>query len=126
MPTILFADDNRESRHLMARLLPHFGYDLVTVRDGLAAVEAVAARPFDLILLDINMPYMNGVEVCREIKRMDDRSHIPVIFISGNYLPEMIEDLHTAGGFAFITKPFEIGELDKALKEALSPVAVGT
>ncbi len=108
---ILVVDDTPASLRLMTELLTRHGYHVRPADDGSLAMESVAAKAPDLILLDINMPGMDGYEVCRHLKADEKSRRIPVIFISG------FGDTHRkvagfeAGGIDYITKPFEAEEV---------------
>jgi len=79
---ILVVDDNEMNRDLLSRRLKRQGYGVATAENGVEALKCVAAEQFDLILLDIMMPEMNGFEVLEHLKANDDWRHIPVIVIS--------------------------------------------
>ncbi len=78
---ILVIDDTPENLHLLAAMLTKQGYKVRSVTKGAAGLRGATAAPPDLILLDINMPEMNGYEVCQSLKAGDRTSDIPVIFI---------------------------------------------
>lgn len=103
---IMVVDDSRENLELLSEILKSKGYTVKSASSGELALKAAKSSPPDLILLDINMPEMNGYEVCKKIKANNDLKDIPVIFISG--LPEMKEKLEafSLGGVDYITKPF--------------------
>jgi PleD family two-component response regulator len=109
--SILIVDDSRESSLLLATILGSQQYRVQNVHDGMTAVQEVRAAAPDLILLDINMPHMNGYEVCHQLKSDPHTKDIPVIFISA--LDEVVDKLEafTAGGSDYITKPYEPGEV---------------
>ncbi len=108
---ILIVDDTVYSRRLFSTLLAQAGYQVRTAQDGLTALEIVKKAPPDLILLDILMPEMDGIEVCQRLKNNDRTRDIPVIFISA--LGEMIDKVKgfEAGGVDYITKPFQVEEI---------------
>ena len=109
--SILIVDDTMYSLRVFSNLLAQEGYQVQTAQDGPTALEMVEeARP-DLILLDILMPGMDGIEVCQQLKENDRTSDIPVIFISA--LGEMIDKVKgfEAGGVDYITKPFQVEEI---------------
>jgi diguanylate cyclase (GGDEF)-like protein len=109
--SVLIIDDSRESALLLGTILSNQQYHVHCVHDGATAVREAGVDPPDLILLDINMPVMNGYEVCQQLKSLPQTHNIPVIFISA--LDEVVDKLEafTAGGTDYITKPFEAGEV---------------
>src|SRR5690349_20675110 len=110
-PSILVVDDTIENLRLLASMLGEHGYDTRPVTNGRHALQAVENDPPDLILLDINMPEMNGYEVCRLLKADEVLRGIPVIFISA--LNENLDKVNAfaTGGVDYITKPFQMEEL---------------
>lgn len=109
--TILIVDDSRESALMLAAILENQDYRIDSVYDGANAITRAAIDPPDLILLDINMPELDGYEVCEQLKAQPQTQDIPVIFISA--LDEVVDKLEafTAGGRDYITKPYEAGEV---------------
>ena len=109
--SILIVDDSRESALLLATILDNQKYQVHSIYDGASAVTAAGLNPPDLILLDINMPDMDGYEVCQQLKDQPQTHDVPVIFISA--LDEVVDKLQafTAGGCDYITKPYEAGEV---------------
>jgi signal transduction histidine kinase len=108
---ILVVDDTLVTQQLIGDLLEARGYRVRLCADGLSALEAVAASPPDLILLDIAMPKMNGYEVCIKLK-MDERFRdIPIIFLSA--YDEVMDKVmaFNVGGADYISKPFQIEEV---------------
>jgi PAS domain S-box-containing protein len=108
---ILVIDDTPENLHLLANMLTERGYKVRSVTKGLTGLRGAQAAPPDLILLDVNMPQMNGYEVCQQLKA-DDRTHeIPVIFISA--LGDVLDKVKAfqVGGVDYITKPFQVEEV---------------
>ena len=106
-PNILVVDDNPENLKLLTQMLSKEGYKVRVSPSGNLALKSSQTTPPDLILLDINMPEMNGYEVCKRLKAKEQTRDIPVIFISA--LDEAIDKVNafTAGGVDYITKPFE-------------------
>ena len=108
---ILVVDDTPASLRLLTELLTGHGYRIRPAQDGPMALESAAAKTPDLILLDVNMPGMDGYEVCRHLKADEKSSRIPVIFISAFGDTRQKVTGFEAGGLDFITKPFEAEEV---------------
>ncbi|MGE3724510.1 MAG: response regulator [Candidatus Sericytochromatia bacterium] len=108
---ILIVDDNPNNLRLLITLLSEQGYETRPANNGSRALNTVQKQKPDLILLDINMPEMDGYEVCRQLKAHPETADIPVLFISAN------DELHDkvkgfdVGGVDYISKPFEPQEL---------------
>ena len=109
--SILVVDDTPANLQVLAGMLKDRGYKVRPVPSGKLALLAARRDPPDLILLDINMPEMNGYEVCEQLKADDNLLGIPVIFISA--LTEQLDKVKAfaTGGVDYITKPFQMEEL---------------
>jgi signal transduction histidine kinase len=108
--TIMVVDDFPANLEMLVTLLTHHGYDTRPAISGAMALQAVHSDPPDLILLDINMPEMNGFEVCTALKADPRTQHIPVIFISA--LDETLDKVKAfnVGGVDYLTKPIQTEE----------------
>ncbi len=108
---ILLVDDNPDNLRLLSNMLTEYGYQTRRVISGQMALQAAKATKFDLILLDINMPQMDGYEVCRQLKADSQTTSIPVIFISA--LNEVLDKVKafSVGGSDYISKPFQFEEM---------------
>lgn len=109
--TILVVDDQLDNIRVLSSLLVSQGYKVRKATSGLLALETVQAEPPDLILLDINMPSMNGFEVCQQLKASEQTRSIPVIFLSA--LSDSVEKVQAFqfGAVDYITKPFQTEEV---------------
>jgi phosphoserine phosphatase RsbU/P len=108
---ILVVDDTPANLQVLAGMLKDRGYKVRPVPGGKLALQAARREPPDLILLDINMPEMNGYEVCEHLKADDILKGIPVIFISALTEPLDKVKAFAIGGVDYITKPFQMEEL---------------
>jgi PAS domain S-box-containing protein len=108
---ILIIDDTPENLNLLSTMLAEQGYKVRSVTKGSTGLRGAQAAPPDLILLDINMPEMNGYEVCQRLKADDRTREIPVIFISA--LGDVLDKVKAfaIGGIDYITKPFQVEEV---------------
>src|SRR5436190_8099191 len=109
--SILIVDDTPANLQVLAGMLKDGGYKVRPVPSGKLALLAAKREPPDLILLDINMPEMNGYEVCEQLKADELLAGIPVIFISA--LTDQLDKVKAfaTGGLDYITKPFQMEEL---------------
>jgi PAS domain S-box-containing protein len=109
--TILIVDGDVGSRKLLARILATEGYQVNTAGGEERALASLAAQPPDLILLDIQMPGADGLELCRKIKASDATRNVPVILLSASAgLPERVEGFRV-GAVDYVAKPFQREEL---------------
>ena len=105
---VLIADDDPYNLRLTSFLLEDAGYKVVKTNNGAEALAAIQEQEFDIILLDVEMPQINGFDVCREIRRI---STVPIIFVSGrDQLQDRVMGLQI-GADDYLTKPFEPLEL---------------
>ncbi len=116
---ILIVDDNPDNLRLLAKILESQDYVVRKSLNGRTALKAAEREPPDLILLDINMPEINGFEVCQQLKKCETTRHIPVIFISA--LDRMSDKVQAfeSGGQDYITKPFQELEILARVKNQL-------
>jgi signal transduction histidine kinase len=103
---ILVVDDNRRNRDMLSRRLRKQGYDVALAENGREALEAVRARPFAMVLLDIMMPEMDGYKVLQQLKSDETLSHIPVIMISALDELESVVRCIEMGAEDYLPKPF--------------------
>jgi signal transduction histidine kinase len=117
--SVLVVDDTPANLQLLAGMLKERGYKVRPVRSGAMALQAAASNPPDLILLDINMPEMNGYEVCERLKADEKLREIPVIFISA--LTETMDKVKAfnVGGMDYVTKPFQFEEVQARVQTHL-------
>jgi two-component system sensor histidine kinase/response regulator len=111
-PSILVVDDTPANLQLLADMLKRRGYRTRPVPSGRLALQAAKADPPELILLDVNMPEMDGYEVCAELKKDPGLAAIPVLFISAYGEPADKMRAFSAGGLDYITKPFHVEEVE--------------
>ncbi|MDD5209168.1 MAG: response regulator [Elusimicrobiales bacterium] len=118
-PAILMVDDTPANLELLSGMLKGRGYKVRAAVSGKMALQAARNDPPDLILLDINMPEMNGYEVCTELKADEKLKDIPVIFLSA--LTETIDKVKAfgTGGVDYITKPFQFEEVEARVETHL-------
>lgn len=125
-PHILIADDNATNRVVAQALCEMFGCTSETVEDGLEALEAVRSRRFDLVLMDIKMPRLDGVGATRAIRALDGPTgQIPIIALTANADPDDAKDYLAAGMAAVVEKPIKPERLRLAMNTALDPFEQG-
>lgn len=120
---ILLADDNLVQQQLARRLLEKRGHDVTTVADGTAAIAIASRQPFDVLLLDIQMPSLNGFEVTAALRERERQTgqHLPIVAMTAYVMPGDRERCLDAGMDAYIGKPLHAEELFRTLA-ALAPV----
>jgi CheY-like chemotaxis protein len=108
---ILVVDDIEPNRSLTATVLRNAGHRVITAAGGHEAIEFATAEKFDVILMDMQMPGMNGLIATKEIRKLSGRDAVPIVAMTANVLPKEIASCYAAGMTAHIGKPFEIDEL---------------
>ncbi len=120
MPKILVAEDDADIRDLLTVTLRFYGYDVVSAIDGTMAITSAMAEPFDLILLDVRMPGLDGFQVCSLLKSTDATKNTPVVFLSAKGQEKEIQTGLAAGATRYILKPFAPQDLAQSLQEVLA------
>ena len=109
-PTILIVDDTPTNLNILEEILEG-SYLISIAQSGTQALSVIEKSLPDLILLDVNMPEIDGFETCRKLKSKEDTRHIPVIFITARVEPEDLIQGFKEGGVDYITKPFNHSEV---------------
>ena len=114
--TILIVDDNPNNLKVLAGVLKAENYDFRMAKSGQMALNILEKTSPDLILLDIQMPGMDGFETCRKIKEEEAYAKIPVVYLTANTDSESIKNAFNSGGVDYVTKPFNSDELLARIK----------
>jgi len=115
---ILIVEDNIVILTMQKQIFEMEGYDIITAQEGMDALKKIHQETPDIVLLDVNIPGMNGFELCRQIKEDPNLKHIIVVMISAVYYSE--EDAKKGmamGADAYFTKPYENELLQGKIKE---------
>ena len=120
MAHVLIADDDADIRDLVAFKRTQNGHRVTAVEDGMAALRTAREQPVDLALLDIRMPGMSGLDVCRELRAAPETATLPVIMITARSQEGDIEVGFAAGADDYIIKPFSPRELSSRVVAVLS------
>nr|WSY53970.1 response regulator [Streptomyces sp. NBC_00886] len=122
MAHVLIADDDADIRDLVAFKLTQNGHRVTAVEDGMAALRTAREQPVDLALLDIRMPGLSGLDVCRELRAAPETATLPVIMITARSQEGDVEVGFAAGADDYIIKPFSPRELSSRVVAVLSRV----
>ncbi len=117
----LVVDDTRIAATTIAQALNLLGYQTQVAYSPRVAIESLVQRMPDVILLDINMPGIDGVEVCRYLRRDPRTEKIPIIAMSSEAQEETVTQVREAGANAFLAKPIDIDTLERTLNGILKP-----
>ncbi|GAA0305940.1 hypothetical protein GCM10009087_14830 [Sphingomonas oligophenolica] len=118
--TILAVDDSRTNLNVLGRRLAHLGYLTVLSDNGAEALDLIAARGFDLVLLDMVMPHMSGIHVLKEIRGSRETVDLPVIMVTGRGDPAAAVEALAAGADDHVAKPYAFEVLAARIERALS------
>ena len=123
---ILVVDDDRNILRLEQAILSKQGYDVTLAQGGKEGLEQLAERDFDLVLLDVMMPDVDGYEVCRTIRADSRHDDMPVIFLTAKGGGEALGEGFDAGGVMYVSKPFTASKLLEMVRTALDARAAKT
>ena len=118
---ILLIEDTEDNRQIVRDLMESVGYELLEAQDGAAGVAMAAEHRPDLILMDIQLPIMDGYEACRQIKADPDLRHIPIIAVTSYALSGDEEKSLASGCDGYVAKPFSPRQLLAKVNEFLEP-----
>ena len=116
--SILIVDDNRINRVVTRRILEKKNFICEVAGDGIQAIDLVKNGNFDLILMDVNMPGISGLEASKEIRKFN--SHIPILALTAVEVEEIREEIHTAGMNGIIIKPYDVQQFYQIVYKNLS------
>lgn len=112
--TVLIAEDDVATRRLYRFLLMNNGYTVVEAEDGIAAIEQLARQACDMVITDMNMPRMDGLELIKAIRR--DYDHIYVIMITAFGTPDTEKQARIFGANDYLAKPFDFEDLERRVR----------
>lgn len=117
---ILYIEDNSDNRNLIRRVLGAEGYFVVDAINAMQAIEKLEGGSFDLILMDINMPDMDGYTLTAKIKGMKNYSNIPILAVTANVMRGDREKSLEAGCDGYIQKPIDIDAIGQQIERFIS------
>ena len=114
---VLIVDDNATIRSLSRKVVEGIGFESVEATDGQEGYETAQAQTFQLILTDINMPRMSGIEMVSKIRQLDSYRRVPILFITTESDKSVMQKGKEAGGNGWLVKPFQREKLLELLKK---------
>lgn len=125
---ILLAEDNAVNRKLAIRLLEKHGHTVVATENGRAALDAIDRERFDLVLMDVQMPVMDGLEAIRNVRAIEQRTgaHLPIIALTAHAMKGDRERCLEVGADDYLTKPIRSAALFAALDQLANPPATNS
>jgi two-component system phosphate regulon response regulator PhoB len=126
MSRILLAEDDPDIRHLVTFKLERAGFTVTEAEaeDGYAALRAAHVSTPDLVLLDVRMPRISGIEVCRELRADPRTAAVPIIMLTARSRPLDLEQAYAAGATDYVVKPFSPRDLLHRVQSVLATVSL--
>lgn len=119
-PTVLYIEDDRQNRVLVRRVLEASGFSIIEAEDGKIGLKLAQKHIPDLILMDINLPEMDGYEVTARIKRMENLARIPIVAMTANVMKGDREKTFAAGCDGYIQKPIDVDLLPDQIRSFMA------
>jgi len=116
-PTVLIAEDSRDTRHMLKRALELKGYRVLEAGNGREAVDLARTLSPNLLIVDLNMPELDGLETIKSVRKLNSLADpVPIVAITAFDVYGMEQAAIEAGCNEYMSKPFDLDELDKKLK----------
>lgn len=112
---VLYIEDNFDNRLLVQRVLMAEGFDIQGVETAREGIDLAIANPPDIILMDINMPGISGLDATRRLRETPECANIPIIALTANITQTMLDEAMEAGCDGYITKPVDIDKLSSQI-----------
>jgi two-component system phosphate regulon response regulator PhoB len=122
MSTVLLVEDDPDIRHLVSYKLTRGGFDVIEAADGVTALHEARRRPPDLVILDVRMPRMSGLEVCREMRATPQTADVPILMLTARARTQDLEQAYAAGATDYVVKPFSPRALQERVESLLLKV----
>ena len=123
---VVVADDEAHILHVVSMKLRNAGYEVITAEDGEEALELCMAELPDLLITDFQMPFMTGLELCKELRRQEETKNIPAIMLTARGFDIEPGEMVEAGIAAVLTKPFSPREVLERVSGLLEETKVAT
>ncbi len=117
--TILFVDDSPSIRTLVRMILEEAGYHVLISEDGQDALQHFNGKTINLLITDLHMPRMNGIELIKAIRKLSKYRYIPILFLTTETKSEMKKEAKAAGATGWITKPFDKENFIKTINKVI-------
>ncbi len=117
---VIIVDDDRETREMLALALGMEGFEVTQAANGLRLISTLHVDRPDVILLDVNMSWIDGFELCKAVRKNEEFQNIPVVFVSARSSASDVKKGLAAGASDYFTKPVEIPTLIARIRELIS------
>ena len=116
---VLVVDDLESIREMISHFLSNNGFEVIKANDGIDALTYTDGREIDLILTDLHMPKMNGIEFIKEVRQIEKYKYIPILFLTTETKMSTKMEAKKAGATGWLVKPFKEDKLIKVIKKVL-------
>jgi CheY-like chemotaxis protein len=116
---ILLVEDDDSNAQIMRIMCDQAGWEVVMARNGAQALEVIARQSVDLVLTDVRMPIMDGIEAARRIRSSHRTRHMPIVFVTAMAMSELRSDIDAVYPAAILIKPFRLQELSNIIRRCL-------
>ncbi|SRR6266498_3979802 len=117
--TVLIVEDEEDAAELFAEMMRVSGFRVLKISNSAPALTMMASEKPDVVILDIMMPEISGLDILRQMRRDPELSHIPVVVVSAKSMPADIKNGMEAGAFTYLSKPVGFLDLKDAVERAL-------
>jgi DNA-binding response OmpR family regulator len=121
--SILLVDDEPNLRKLLRHMLEIGGFEVVEAEDGLDALKKLTSMTPDIMILDVMMPNLDGVSLCKQLRASDRFATLPIVMLSGKTQYRAVQEGLAAGADRYLSKPITLNELTQTVRELLSAPA---
>jgi two-component system, chemotaxis family, chemotaxis protein CheY len=118
-PTIMIVDDSTSLRKMVAFTLENAGYSVIEAENGEDALEKLAGSPVNMFIVDLNMPRLNGFELTRSVRAMNEYRFTPIVMLTTESQESKKNEAKAAGATGWITKPFKPDQLIGVIKKVM-------
>ncbi len=120
MSTVLTVDDSASMREMVVFTLKSAGFDVTEAEDGVDALEKAQGKQFNLVLADVNMPRMDGIQLIRSLRELPDYKYTPMLMLTTESTADRKAEGKAAGATGWLVKPFDPDQLVATIKRVLS------
>ena len=119
---VLVVDDDKTTRKMLSLILKTKGYEVVTAENGIEALQKLGLEEINLILIDMNMPYMDGIEFTKQVRANQQFCEIPIIMITTEADEEEKRKAYDAGVDDYLVKPTNVQEITESMKKIMKKI----
>lgn len=119
---ILIVDDDKTTRKMVSLILKSKGYEVVTAENGMEALQKLGLEKINLILTDMNMPYMDGIEFTKQVRANPEFAHIPIVMLTTEADEEEKNRAYQAGVDDYIVKPATAEQIIESMKKIIKKI----